>query len=125
MVNPFSMARARVVRRVEDCAFCEERLPSLELLTKVFSTDPCFGGKCECGAGFVVDDTGHLGGQALLDAQAIACDGDLDRALTLRDDVDVEIRSRRYTGPVRYQVMRGPRRPTKLSRIWFAKLKKG
>ena len=78
--------RMRMPAFAAGCPFCEERLPAPASLTGVFSLDAT-GGRCPCGAFFVVEETGRLGGQALLDAQALACDGDLDRALApdLRD----------------------------------------
>jgi len=78
------------------CPFCWEWMPQPKRLTGVFSSDAC-GGQCnECGAVFVVDETGKSGGQALLDAQALFAKGDLDRAMTLRDGVDFELKTRDY-----------------------------
>ncbi len=51
------------------CPFCWEWIPKPEQMIAVFSGDGCLGGRCSCGAGFVIDETGHSGGQALLDAQ--------------------------------------------------------
>ncbi len=81
------------------CPFCWEWLPSPKPLTNVFTAYGCQGGRCaECGAYYVVDDTGKSGGQALLDVQAFACDGDMDRALLIREGVDFELKTREYGG---------------------------
>jgi hypothetical protein len=83
------------------CPFCWEWLPPPEPLTGVFSERGCIGGRCECGAYFVVDETGRLGGIALMDLQALATAGDLDRALELRAGENCEIRSKPLTGATR------------------------
>jgi hypothetical protein len=75
------------------CPFCWEWLPEAKNLTRVFSSDSR-GGRCPCGAVFVVDETGRLGGQALLDALALACDGDLDRAENLDSKKDYEVKTK-------------------------------
>jgi len=46
-----------------------------------------------------VDETGKSGGQALLDATALACDGGLDRALELSSGVDYELKTRPLVDP--------------------------
>lgn len=61
------------------------------------------GGRCECGAYFVVDVTGKSGGQALLDVQTLAAGGDIDQALKLREHEDFELKSK----PVRDQTSGG------------------
>ncbi len=63
---------------------------------QVFSGEGCLGGRCECGAVFVVDEIGRAGGQALMDAMALACDGDLDRALKLDAKRDFEVRNKPF-----------------------------
>lgn len=54
------------------------------------------GGRCECGAAFVVDETGRSGGLALIDAQTLLCDGDTQQAMRLETDVHVEVKTRDY-----------------------------
>lgn len=76
------------------CPFCWEWLPAAALQLRVFSGEGCRGGRCPCGAAFVMDDTGRSGGQALLDALALLCDGNLDRAPGLQENVDYELRTR-------------------------------
>jgi hypothetical protein len=76
------------------CPFCWEWLPPARTLSDVFSAEGCQGGRCGCGAFFVLDLTGRSGGQALLDAQVLACDGDLERALKLDANRDFEVKTR-------------------------------
>jgi hypothetical protein len=80
------------------CPFCWEWLPTPQIQLKSFSGSECMGGRCECGAFFVVDETGKSGGTALLDVQAVASDGDLERAMTLREGVDFELKTKGYHG---------------------------
>ena len=98
------------------CAFCLRKLKKPRQQDDVFSGDGAKGGRCSCGAGFVLDETGRSGGQALLDAMALACEGDLGRAMTLQDDVDCEVRSEIYKN----------RRSTARDvppKVWFVRLK--
>ena len=83
------------------CPFCFEWLPPPKHIDNVFSGEGCSGGYCACGAVFVVDDTGRLGGQALLDAQALLCSGDLTKAIALVSNKDIEIKNRQYQEPTR------------------------
>jgi len=89
----------------------------------VFNGGGCLGGRCECGAAFVIDETGREGGQASLDVVAIACDGDLDRALALTKKVDFRRRVRllggRSPAGTRRAVASGGMPP----KVWFVKLK--
>ena len=68
-----------------------------ENLDEVYTASGCIGGRCECGAWFVVDETGRLGGAALMDLQALAAEGDLDRALEWRDGTNCEIKDKSLT----------------------------
>jgi hypothetical protein len=62
----------------------------------VFTPDGCLAGRCSCGAAYAVDETGRLGGQALLDAQAVLCDGDLSLAMALESGRHVDVRSKPF-----------------------------
>lgn len=113
--------RLRVPRA--GCPFCWEWLPPPEPLSGVFSERGAVGGRCVCGAWFVVDETGRLGGIALMDLQALASAGDLERAVELRDGVDCEIKSkplvgatRSFGGRTRDDQKRGPR-------VWALRLR--
>ncbi|MBN1654416.1 MAG: hypothetical protein JXA30_11660 [Deltaproteobacteria bacterium] len=87
-------ARPRAITLRIGCPFCFEWLPAAETRYDLFSVEGCQGGRCQCGAAFVVDETGRLGGQALLDAQLLACDGDMERALKLDANKDFEVKTR-------------------------------
>ena len=80
------------------CPFCWEWLPAPKPQPATFSGSECKGGRCECGAFFVVDETGKAGGTALLDVQAVACGGDLDRAMTLTEGKDFELKKKDIMG---------------------------
>jgi hypothetical protein len=114
--------RFRQATRV-GCPFCWEWIPDPKPVFEVFSADECLGGRCSCGAAFVIDETGHSGGQALLDAQALACDGDLDAALALSSDRDYQVETRPYQAPTR-GVGRRPHGHSHMQpKVWFIKLK--
>ena len=55
--------RMRRAARV-GCPFCWEWIPTPTQEKDVFSPEGCLGGRCTCGAVFVIDETGRLGGQA-------------------------------------------------------------
>jgi len=90
---------------------------------EVYSGEGALGGRCSCGAVFVLDETGRSGGQALMDAQTLACDGDLDRALKLDPKRDLEVK----TKMIREQISRsGPSLPGHSylqPKVWAIKLK--
>jgi hypothetical protein len=79
------------------CPFCLQWLPKATSLHEVHIMDS-IGGRCACGAYFVVDVTGRSGGQALLDLQTLACGGDLEQALQLREHEDFELESKPVRG---------------------------
>lgn len=105
------------------CPFCWEWVPPATTHLNVFNGEGALGGQCaECGAYFVLDETGKRGGQALLDVQALACGGDLDRALELREGPDFELQTREIEASANtVSRLRGPAylRP----KAWFLKLK--
>lgn len=84
------------------CPFCWEWLPTPTRQRDTYSQES-LGGRCECGAWFVVDETGKSGGQALLDVQTLACGGDVERAMKLRENEDYELQSK----PIDYQTSSG------------------
>jgi hypothetical protein len=90
--NPFAQ-RMRKARQVL-CPFCKEKVPRPRRVRTVFTAEGCLAERCSCGAVYAVDETGRLGGQALLDAQAVLCDGDLRLAMTLETGKQVDVRSR-------------------------------
>ena len=90
--NPFA-ERMRKARQVL-CPFCKAKIPAPRRVQNVFTPEGCLAERCTCGAVYAVDETGRLGGQALLDAQAVLCDGDLRLAMTLETGKQVDVRSR-------------------------------
>jgi hypothetical protein len=103
------------------CPFCNEKVPTPRRVMTVFTSEGCLAERCSCGAVYAVDETGRLGGQALLDAQAVLCEGDLRLAMTLETGKQVDVRSRRF-GP---QTIRGGggrfNRTAGNARAWFVR----
>jgi hypothetical protein len=79
------------------CPFCWQWLPTPARLPDLPGSDS-LGGRCECGAFFVLDVTGRSGGQALLDVQTLASGGDVDQALKLREGEHFELKSKPVRG---------------------------
>ncbi len=117
--NPFAerMRRARQIL----CPFCKAEVPEPRRVMTVFTSDGCLAERCSCGAVYAVDETGRLGGQALLDAQAVLCEGDLRLAMTLETGKQVDVRSR----PFGAQTIRGGTsrfgRTGASARAWFVR----
>jgi len=80
------------------------------------------GGHCSCGAVFVVDETGKSGGQALLDVRALACDGDLDRAMKLVENTDCKIETKVYQSNTDSPFGRMQGHPLLKPKVWVLKL---
>jgi hypothetical protein len=103
------------------CPFCKEKVPTPRRVMTVFTSEGCLAERCSCGAVYAVDETGRLGGQALLDAQAVLCEGDLRLAMTLETGKQVDVRSR----PLGAQTIRdgtsrfGRTGPS--ARVWFVR----
>ncbi|MCL5024287.1 MAG: hypothetical protein M1497_13165 [Nitrospirae bacterium] len=66
------------------CPFCRRFLKVPEEIKT--GTGEILGGRCECGAVYVADPTGHNMGEAYLDALAYACGGDWSVCNTLAPD---------------------------------------
>jgi hypothetical protein len=97
-----------------ECPFCRRPISEPEEITSRFG-NTFSGGRCECGAVYVYDQSGHNLGDAYVDALAFACKDDLDRAwkLTPGEDYDVielsyDARRQRF---VRELPVRGRRTP--------------
>jgi hypothetical protein len=103
------------------CPFCKKSVPTPRRVTTVFTPGGCLAERCSCGAVYAVDEMGRLGGQALLDAQAVLCDGDLQLAMTLESGKHVDVRSK----PFQSQTLRaGTSRFNRVSgsaRAWFVR----
>lgn len=68
------------------CPFCKAVLSMPENIKT--ETGDLLGGRCECGAVYVCDPTGHNVGQTYLDALIYACGGDWDKFNSLDCDKD-------------------------------------
>ena len=117
--NPFTQ-RMRKARQIL-CPFCKEKVPTPRRVMTVFTPEGCLTERCSCGAVYAVDETGRLGGQALLDAQAVLCNGDLRLAMTLETGKQVDVRSQ----PLGTQTFRGGasrfNRTSGSARAWFVR----
>ena len=81
--------RLRTAGRKARCSFCRKGLPRPE--PREHSTISLLpGGRCSCGAVFVVDPTGRNGGVALLEALEDAAGGDRDKAYQMMRGRDYE-----------------------------------
>ena len=106
------------------CPFCDEKIRAPRHMTMVFTPDGCLGERCSCGAAYAVDETGHSGGQAMLDAQAVLCEGDLKQAVALESGKHIEVISRRFgarpiqSGPSRFK------QTSQSARAWFVRRKR-
>jgi len=103
------------------CPFCDEKIPAPRRMMTGFTPDGCLAERCSCGAVYAVDETGHSGGQALLDAQAVLCDGDLKLAMTLESGKHIDAVSRPF--PAR-RIQRGAsrfRQTSQSARAWFVR----
>lgn len=80
------------------------------------------GGRCECGAFFVVDPTGRNGGNALLEALADACGGDRARSDFLVPGRDYDELIENYDAQLHRYIkgFRGYRRG--MARLYLVKL---
>jgi len=88
------------------CPFCGRPIPKPGYLPFSFSDHE--GGLCECGAVFVLDETGFSRGSAFLSALYSACAGDTELALSLIPDEDYqEIWIENYD-PVTHKVIGEP-----------------
>lgn len=104
------------------CFFCKAVLPRPKKRPwNVHSVLP--GGKCSCGALYVVDPTGRNGGHALIEALEDVCGGDRDRALRLERDRDYEEFIENYD-PRPHQFIKGFRGYARgMARMYLIRLK--
>ena len=74
-----------------ECPFCSSLImPPQEMVTRFGTTFT--GWKCECGAVYVYEESGHNLGDAYVDALGYLCGNDLDKAWALIPEVDYEVR---------------------------------
>ncbi len=73
-----------------ECPFCRRPVGEpQEIMSRFGSTFS--GGKCDCGAVYVYDESGHHMGDAYVDALGFAFDDDLDKAWSYTPGEDYEI----------------------------------
>lgn len=105
------------------CPFCERPLGELQEILSKFG-NVINGGRCECGAAYVYDGSGHNVGDAYVDGLTLLCNGDLDRAWSMTPDEDYEVKEFNYDARKNRfsseSLGRGKRSPVYL----FVKLKK-
>ena len=77
------------------CPFCERDLDEPQEIMTRFG-NMVSGGKCECGAAYVYERSGHNIGDAYVDVLGLACDGDMDKAWTLTPEEDYEVKELSY-----------------------------
>jgi hypothetical protein len=105
------------------CPFCERPLGELEEIMTKFG-NVISGGRCECGAAYVYDGSGHNVGAAYVDSLTLLCDGDLDKAWSMTPEEDYEVKEFNYDARKNRlnskSISRGKHSPVYL----FVKLKK-
>ncbi len=89
------MASMNSFRDVLSCPFCKRPIGEAEEIVSRFG-DVITGGKCECGAVYVYDRSGHNMGDAYVDALNLAYDGDMDKAWSSVPGQDYEILELNY-----------------------------
>jgi len=98
------------------CPFCSRPIGVPEEITTRFG-NTFSGGRCTCGAVFVVDSSGHNLGEAYVDALAYACNNDYEKAWSLQPDVDYEIRE--LSADARRNTFREARRGGKFTYLFI------
>lgn len=73
-----------------ECPFCRRPLGEPEEITSRFGST-FSGGRCDCGAVYVYDESGHNMGDAYVEALGFAFDDDLDKAWNMVPGEDYEI----------------------------------
>ena len=101
------------------CPFCEAHVPRPRKMPEV---EDAVAGRCTCGAIYVADLTGKSGGQCLVHALTLLCDGDVDRAMGLSSGEDYQLEKLPYRPRThaleRQPIKRGGFGRTKL---WFVR----
>jgi hypothetical protein len=77
------------------CPFCARQLARPAAIDHG-PGEVALGGRCACGALYLLDASGREGGQRLVDGLAALCAGDIARAMSLRAGVDYEVHGLGY-----------------------------
>ena len=101
------------------CPFCEAEVARPAAMDSEQGPDSPRGARCACGALYLMDATGKQGGQVLLAGLAMLCDGDVDRAMSLRTGIDYELTPMSYN-PRTHSLDRAERgRRFGVPKLWF------
>ena len=92
-IDPVRMPRPDGKPIAACCAFCSAKIARA---TKVAGTSSAPSGSCSCGVVFVDDSTGKLGGEAIVEGLSLLADGNLQRAMTLREGTDYDCKVLAY-----------------------------
>lgn len=106
--------------KIPQCPFCYSPFERPETLRGDF-TD-FLGGRCDCGAVYVCDETGKNLGETMMDGLVFACSNDWDRALSLDPDSDYEERTVPYD--YRSHVVKTSFRDRMRGKMIFIKIKR-
>jgi len=104
--------------RLVTCPFCDVEVDRPEPL-EGFGDDP--GGRCDCGAVFVADESGRRGGEAMLAVLTALCGGDVAEAMSLSEGRDVDIEGCAYDPKTHTRDPQSHRaRTSGMPTLWFA-----
>jgi hypothetical protein len=79
------------------CPFCSEKVPRPGPVEPALGPrQGVAGGRCRCGALYLLDATGKEGGQVLVDGLALLYGGDLSLAMSLAAGTDYEVKDLGY-----------------------------
>lgn len=84
------MHRGNTDSSILRCPFCETPMGEPQEIMSSFG-NIISGGKCQCGAAFVYDRSGHKLGDAYVDALALLCEDDMEKAWSLVPEKDYEV----------------------------------
>lgn len=118
------MADLKMKRRGEPvtCPYCETKLPRPAQMQSSTSSTSCTGGRCDCGAVYLLDATGREGGQLIMEGLYFLAGGDMDLALTLRGGTDYDVRGLGYNYRMHVYEPRQRGRSYGQPKLWFFKL---
>lgn len=105
------------------CVYCDAKIAKPLALSEDASPDAVHGGRCpRCNSLFLLDATGRAGGQAILDGLTLLADGDQDRGLSLKADVDYKVKGAAYNPRTHSMDSKSNVRRYGVPKLWFFKL---
>jgi len=84
------MVSGNAYSNILKCPFCDRPIEEPQEIKTHFGSS-ITGGRCECGAVYVYERSGHNIGDAYVETLTLACEGDMDKAWSLTPDKDYEI----------------------------------